>query len=68
MSRRYADLDDLTRDLDSEGYSDSLSGGGLDDEDVALLGSLSPDRPRRALTTAAPKRAPRKKTATKKAA
>lgn len=47
-SRRYADLDDLIHDLDTtESLSDDPFGiTGLDDEDLALLGSISPDAPR----------------------
>jgi hypothetical protein len=58
---RYASLDDLTFDLDHEGFlgdDDGLSA--LDDEDLALLG-----RPQKkpAATPAPKKRAPRKKKA-----
>lgn len=61
MSRRYSDLDDLINDLDSnESLSDDPFGiGGFDDEDLAILGSIAPDRPR------AP-RAPAKKAAPKR--
>jgi hypothetical protein len=50
---RYTDYDDLIRDLDAEGLSDEPFAGEFDDEDLALLGAMSPDKPR-------PKPAPRK--------
>lgn len=58
MSRRYADLDDLIHDLDSnESLADDPFGvGGFDDEDLAILGSVNPETPR-------PRRAPVKKPA-----
>lgn len=48
MSRRYADLDELIHDLDaSESLSDDPFGiAGFDDEDLAILGSMSPETPR----------------------
>lgn len=51
MSRRYHDLDDLIHDLDSsESLADDPFGiAEFDDEDLAILGSLSPaPRARRA--------------------
>lgn len=62
MSRRYADLDDLIHDLDAtESLSDDPFGiSGLDDDDLAILGSVSPDpRARRAPAKRLPK--PRRK-------
>lgn len=48
MSRRYSDLDDLIHDLDSkESWADDPFGvPEFDDEDLSILGALSPDRPR----------------------
>jgi hypothetical protein len=51
MSRRYSDLDDLIHDLDaSESLTDDPFGiADFDDDDLALLGSVSPEpRARRA--------------------
>jgi hypothetical protein len=45
MSRRYSDLDDLISDLDAqESLSDDPFGiAEFDDDDLAILGSISPD-------------------------
>jgi hypothetical protein len=60
MSRRYADLDDLIHDLDAqESLSDDPFGAPFDDEDFAILGSVSPDTPR--ASRAAVKKAPAKR-------
>lgn len=45
MARPYDDLGSLIRDLDQEGFSENLFGEGFDDEDLALLGQIDPDRP-----------------------
>lgn len=65
MSRRYSDLDDLYRDLDStESLSDDPFGiASFEDDDLALLGHASPDSPRRVIPKkpAPPKRGRPKK-------
>lgn len=65
---RYADYDDLIRDLDNEGMSDDPFGGGFDDEDLALLGALGPGKAgaKRKPATPARKPAPKRKPAAKK--
>lgn len=63
MSRRYSNLDDLISDLDaSESLSDDPYGiADFDDEDITLLGSVSPDRPRVTPKKPAPKKRGRPK-------
>jgi hypothetical protein len=66
MPRRYADLNDLISELDeTDSLNDDPYGLAFDDEDIALLGAMSPDQPRRPPQPApAPKKRgrPKKKT------
>lgn len=63
MSRRYTNLDDLIHDLDSsESLSDDPFGmAEFDDDDITILGSVSPDRLRITPKKVAPKKRGRPK-------
>jgi hypothetical protein len=63
MSRRYSDLDDLISDLDAqESLSDDPFGlPEFDDDDLAILGSISPDHRARRAPAKRPAK-PRRKT------
>ena len=46
MSRRYSDLDDLIHDLDSRETLSDDNFGGFNDEDLEIMGAITPDIPR----------------------
>ncbi len=62
MPPKYGDYEDLIRDLDAEGMSDDPFSGEFDDDDLALLGALNPETPRRRKAPAvAPKKTTKRK-------